>query len=74
MVKKLGMQGNDDISLFQWFVKGIFTDSNHIFLWYESEDINDKSLFPKCQLIPILRFQVINAMIMCVSLLPQTTV
>ena len=38
--------------------KGIFTDSNNIFLWDESEDINEKSLFPKFQLIQILRFQV----------------
>ena len=39
-------------------IKGIFSDCNNIFLWYESEDINKKSLFPKFQLIPILRFQV----------------
>ena len=39
-------------------IKGIFTDSNNIFLWQESEDRNKKSLFPKFQLIPILRFQV----------------
>ena len=38
--------------------KGIFSDCNNIFLWYESEDINRKSLFPKFQLIPILHFQV----------------
>ena len=41
-------------------LKGIFSDSNNIFLWYESEDINKKSLFPKFQLIPILRFQVMH--------------
>ena len=41
-------------------VKGIFSNSNNIFLWYESEDINKKSLFPKIQLIPILRFQVMH--------------
>ena len=41
-------------------VKGIFTDSNNIFLWHESEDINRKSLFSKCQLIPILGFQVMH--------------
>ena len=39
---------------------GIFSDSNNIFLWYESADINKKSLFPKYQLIPILRFQVMH--------------
>ena len=41
-------------------LKGIFSDSNNIFLWYESEDINKKSLFPKFQLIPILRCQVMH--------------
>ena len=43
-----------------FILTGIFNDSNNIFLWYESEDINKKSLFPKFQLIPILRFQVMN--------------
>ena len=42
------------------FIKGIFIDSNNIFLWHESEDINKKGLFPKFQLIPILRFQVMH--------------
>ena len=37
------------------YVKGIFSYSNNIFLWYESEDINRNSLFSKFQLIPILR-------------------
>ena len=41
-------------------IKGIFSDSNNIFLCYESEDINQKSLFPKFQLIQILRFQVMR--------------
>ena len=41
-------------------LKGIFSDSNNIFLQRESEDINRKSLFPKFQLIPIWRFQVMN--------------
>ena len=40
--------------------KGIFSDSNNIFLWHESEDINKKNSFPKFQLIPILHFQVIH--------------
>ena len=44
-------------------LKGIFSDRNNIFLWYESEDINKKSLFPKFQSISILRFQVMH---MCV--------
>ena len=37
--------------------KGIFSDSNSIFLWHEAKDINKKSLFSKFQLIPILRNQ-----------------
>ena len=41
-------------------LKGIFIDSNNIFLWHESEDITKKSLFPKFQLIPILRFLVMH--------------
>ena len=41
-------------------VRGIFSDSNNIFLWRESEDMNKKSLFPKFQLIPILSFQVMH--------------
>ena len=40
--------------------KEIVSDSNNIILWHESEDINWKSLFPKFQLIPILRFQVMH--------------
>ena len=41
--------------------KGIFSDSNNIFLLYESEDIKKKKrLFPKFQLISILRFQVMH--------------
>ena len=39
---------------------GIFSDSNNIFLWHESEDINKKSLNLTFQLIPILRFQVMH--------------
>ena len=42
---------------FEKRVKGIFSDSNNIFLWHESEDINKKTINPKFQLIPILRFQ-----------------
>ena len=41
-------------------LKGIVSDSNNIILWHESEDINKKSLFPKFQLLPILRFQVMH--------------
>ena len=36
--------------------------SNIIFLGHESGDINEKGLFPKFQLIPILRFQVMHDM------------
>ena len=39
-------------------MKEIFSDSNNIFSWHESEDINKKSLFSKFQFIRILRFQV----------------
>ena len=35
----------------------IFTTS---FLWHESEDIDQKSLFPKLQLIPTLRSRVMH--------------
>ena len=41
-------------------LKGIVTDSNNIFLWHESEDINKRSLFPKFQLIPSSNFQVMH--------------
>ena len=41
-------------------IKRIFSDSNNILLWHESEDINQKRLFPKFQLIPILPFQVMH--------------
>ena len=41
-------------------LKGIVTDSNNIFLWHESEDINKKSFFPKFQLIPSSNFQVMH--------------
>ena len=42
------------------FFTGIVSDFNNIFLWHESEDIKKKILFPKFQLIPILRFQVMH--------------
>ena len=38
-------------------IKGIVSDFNNIFLWHKSEDINKKRLFPKFQLIPILRLR-----------------
>ena len=41
-------------------LKGIVSDSNKIFLWHESEDTIKKSLFPKFQLIPVSRFQVMH--------------
>ena len=43
---------------------GIVSDSKNIILWHELEDINKKkkkkSLFPKFQFIPTLRFQVMH--------------
>ena len=42
------------------YFKGIFSNFCNIFLWLESEDINQKSLLPKFQLIPILRFQLMH--------------
>ena len=47
-------------SVMRKVVKGIVSNYNNIFLWHESEDINKKSLFPKCQLIPISCFQVVH--------------
>ena len=41
-------------------IKGIVSDSNNIFSWHESEDINKKILFPKFQLIQNLHFQVMH--------------
>ena len=45
-------------------------DDRNIFLWHKSEDINQTSLFPKFQLIPILRirFQVMHGLIMASEL------
>ena len=40
--------------------KGIVSDSNSIFLWHKSEDINKNRLFEKLQLITILRLQVMH--------------
>ena len=40
--------------------KVIFSDFQNIFLWHESKDINQKSLFPTFQLIPSLHFQVMH--------------
>ena len=52
--------------------KGVFSDFNNIILLLESEDINQKSLFPKFQLIPILCFQVMYDYVLVTA--PQTTV
>ena len=41
-------------------IKGTFGDFHNIFFWHESEDVNQKSLFPKFQEIPILHFQVMH--------------
>ena len=48
------------ISVSDCNVKGIFSDFHNIFLWHESEDVNQKGLFLKFQLIPILRLQVMH--------------
>ena len=56
VASKVGCAAENLMDIF----KGIFSDSNNIFLWYESEDINKKSLFPKFQLIPILHFRVMH--------------
>ena len=42
------------------FNKGIFSDFRKIFSWLESEDTNQKSLFPKFKLMPISRFQLMH--------------
>ena len=46
--------------IWQPTLKEVFSDSNNIILWHESEDILKKKLFPKFQLIPILRFHVMH--------------
>ena len=49
-------------------VKGIFTDSNNIFLWQESEDRNKKAYIQNFSWFQFYVFKL--RMIMCVSLLP----
>ena len=44
----------------QGTIKGIFTDSNNIFLCHKSEDIIQKMLFPKFQLILIFALEVMD--------------
>ena len=41
-------------------IKGIFGDFNSTFLWYKSDDINEKKLFPKFQLILTFRLQIMH--------------
>ena len=53
--------------------KGIISDSDNKFLWHESKDINKKSLFPKFQLIPISRFQVMHDYGLTHSKTPENT-
>ena len=50
----------------------MFSDSNNIFLWYESEDINKNAYFQNFSWFQFYVFKL--CMIMCVSLFPQTTV
>ena len=50
------LQGNFQVGYFlmeNGVIKGIFCESNNIFLWHKSEDINKKRLIPKFQLILI---------------------
>ena len=56
-----------NVLIFQIF-KGIVSDSNNIFLWQNFEDINEKKLFPKFQLIPIFCYKL--CMIMCINIAP----
>ena len=52
-------------------LKGIFTDSNNIFLRHKSQDvIKKKRLFPKFQLILIFVLQVMNDKAMCTGTAP----
>ena len=49
------------VDIVMWYVTYVIkflSDSNNLFIWHESVDINRKSLFPKSQLPPILHFQV----------------
>ena len=55
------------LSAYWIHIKGIFSDSNNIFLWHESEDTNKKSLLPRFQLIPILHKL---CLIMCIGIAP----
>ena len=41
-------------------IEKVFSDSIDIILWHESEDVNEKSIFLKFHLIPILRSQVMH--------------
>ena len=46
--------------------KILMEQSEFRILWHESEDVNNKSLLPKYQLIPILRYKL--CMIMCIGI------
>ena len=50
-----------------FFLKCVFSASNNLFLWHESVDrpTNNKTLFPKSQLLPILHKSKLG-MIMCI--------
>ena len=69
MIDTLAFNGNAGLKHNHFDVKGIVSDSNNIFLWYESEDVNKKSLFPKFQLIPILCFQVMHDYVCFIALI-----
>ena len=53
-------------------IKGIFCDSNNIFLWYESENIIKKAYFQNFSSFQFYVFKL--CMILCISLLPYITV
>ena len=50
-------------------IKGISSDSNNIFLWLESEDVNKKAYFQNFSWFKFYVFKL--CMVMCVSLLPS---
>ena len=50
---------------FQYFIKGIVSDSNNIFLWHESEDKTKKGYFQKFSW-----FQFYVLQVMCIGITP----
>ena len=58
----------------QWYptpygiIKGIFSDSNNIFLWHESEDVNRKGCFQIFSWFQFYNYQL--CMIKCIDIAP----